>query len=409
MTAAEYLQSMNGGNTPQLLAEGVSLTSPNDLDLAFAETWKYYMRPEFPFWKLKRNVKNKIWKTTHLSGSGIAVQPQNDSCSFNPTGAMYSTSRNIEICGFGIQDMICYDEFLEGCLEWLGGYELDAGNPNMTPMGRLLMQAYVSLKVQDIKSNLLEVAWFGYKGYSGTAFDNAAPDNVPASELAAWKMQARALLTQCDGIIYAIQSGVLPNGHKMVVETTGGLPYLEAWDGTGLDDDGSSNAITGSEIFSILKESDPTSPLFRTTTNHGFLVSYGVYKAYHDELIGTSFGIPQQYWLLTGNQTTPVFGMPLFWKGIPVYHCPELDAIPYKYFGKTNAHAAIYTVHGNLCVGTDIQNVESGSLAPQLLIERGKELPNRDKVYFAGKFKFGADLASYNFVKAMFSYDLATL
>ena len=57
-------------------------------------------------------------------------------------------------------------------------------------------------------------------------------------------MCIRDRLTQCDGIIHAIQSGVLPNGHKMVVETTGGLPYLEAWDGTGLDDDGSNNAIT---------------------------------------------------------------------------------------------------------------------------------------------------------------------
>ena len=406
MTALEYFQMMSGGGSPKFLAENVTLTNPNGLDLAFAATFSYFMNTGNPFWFVKKNVKDSSWKVTHLSSSGIAVQPQNGSCEFNPMGAMYSTSNEINICKFGVQDQICYDEFLEGCLAWLGGYELEAGNPNATPMGRLLMQAYLALKVQDIKSNILEVVWFGYKGYSGTAFDDAAPDGVPASELAKWKMAARALLTQCDGIIYAIQSTVLPNGQKTVVETTGGLPYLDAWDGVSLD---TGTPITGSDIFKILKNSDTSSPLFRTAQKHGFIVSHGVYDAYYNELVGTGFGIPQQYALVTdGTLNTPVYGMPLMWHGIPVYHCPELDSIPYKYFGKVNAHAAIYTIFGNLCVGTDIQNTEGGTLAPELRIQRGA-FPQDDMVYYKGKFKLGAGLGEPRLIKGMFSYDLTTL
>lgn len=408
MTALEYFMGLTGGATPQLLAQNVTMT-PNEIDLAFTEVYDYFLNTNSPFWKLKKNVKQGVWRTTHLSSSGIAVQPGNDSCSFNPIGSMYTSTNDIPICKFAIQDQICYDEFLEGCLEWLGGYELNAGNPNATPAGKILMNAYLALKMMDIKQNILDVVWFGYKGYSGTAFDDAAPENVPASELAKWKMYVRNLLTQCDGILYAIQSGVLDNGKKMVVETTGGDPYLTAWDGLDLSDDGSGNAILGSEIFTILKDSDPSSPLFRTSQNHGFLVSYAIYKSYYDELIGAGFGIPQQYFLQTGSTATPAFGMPLMWRGIPVYHCPDLDYLPNKFFGKVNAHSAIYTVWNNLCVGTDIQSNEGGTLAPELRIARGTDLPTQDIVYYKGKFRLGAGIASPKMVKAMFSYDLASL
>jgi len=408
MTALEYFLGLTGGSTPNLLAQNVVM-SPNDMDVAFTEIYEYFLNQNSPFWKLKKNVKQGVWKTTHLSSSGIAVQPANDNCSFNPVGGMYATSNDIAICKFGIQDQICYDEFLEGCLEYLGGYELEAGNPNATPAGRMLMNAYLSLKMKDIKQNILDVVWFGYKGYSGTAFDDAAPDNVPASELAKWKMYARNLLTQCDGIIYAIQSGVLANGKKLVVETNGGAPYLSAWDGLDLSDDGNGNDIKGSEIFAILKDTDTGSPLFRASQNHGFLVSYAVYKAYFDELVGASYGIPQQYFLQTGSQSTPAYGAPLMWRGIPVYHCAELDYLPLKFFGKVNAHSAIYTVWNNLCVGTDIQANEGGTLSPELRIARGVDLPTQDMVYYKGKFRLGAGLASPQMVKAMFSYDLASL
>lgn len=350
-------------------------------ELFYNPCFSYALDMMSPFIKLKRNVTNLGWKLTYLEEDDVAIQPNND-ISWNPIGLASFKQRMLKTAPFKIQSEIARDEFWDSCLEFWGGVEVDRGNLNATETGRQILGAYANVKMKAVKKNIVECALFGKESLAFADLANGTPVNSKMSA-ATYRQRVHAMLTQMNGWFYDIHTA---DGGSMIVTNS-----LQAHNESALP------AGFANDLFKAMKYTNDGRLLEYVMANHGFIVSHTVYRNYYEYLIATYSAVPEALRMKINGVDV------LTWEGIPVIPLPSWDFAQKRFFNKTNRHFAVLTIYENFALGTDIAATDG---TPRLIIEQGKEVPNRKKIYMDGEFKMAAKIAIPDFCNAAFSYDM---
>ncbi len=376
-------------------------------DLAIAPSLKSAINTNLPLFRTNHTVSGeKGWSMTYMQSNGIAIQGGCNDCKPNPIGNVSAKTRTLTTCCFNIHDEICLNTAVQGCTDYLSGYEID-GEPTDTEIGQAMFTGYWKLKENDVVDNIAAITWLGNTRYVRDDFNNASPVSLNTAQ-SVFADRAHSLLSYCNGFFADIQC---TEGGDMIASDD-----LHQYHNDQLPDGEWIN-----EFFYSLKNGTNNNSKRITKrlprNQAAFYVTQSFYDRYYDYLLACFKNIPQGYMLQVEGVTATVNGNPvLLWRGIPVYWMCEWDDLLCRYLGYDTAHVAIYSANGNLAIGSDIQawriagngNAVSSDMnyvGPMLKIHRGT---GRDhKVLFMdGKFRLGTKVAQPELLTAAFSFNL---